>query len=540
MMGRLAAAALVASVALAAPGARAAVVQTAADAGAAHGRVLVMPFDNVAREGRIFWMSEASAVLLTDDLRALGVDAIPRDERRGALEHLQVSQVTMLTDATIIRIGQVLGAATVIVGSLELDGDALAIRARSIALDTGRILANVTESTPIAQVFAAFERLARKLSPPSEVTTDAILRQNPPLPAFEDYVKGLVAETPATAVSYLRAALALHPAFDRARLALWEVYTDLAQHRQALAAVQAIDAGSAVHREAAFRAGLSQIWLELYDDAFATYSALAAENPAATVMNNLGVVQARRGGGREAGTPAYFFTKAADADPADPDYFFNLGYAYWLARDMPSAVYWLREAVRRQPGDGEAHYVLGAAIAAGGGSPGESIREKELARRLSSTFEEWDKRPAGDPVPSRLERLELAIEAPPRTAVLAEQRNQSNLVQFYLERGRRLFDLENDRDALVELNRALFLSPYQAEAQLLLGRIRLRSGQVDEAIDAFKISIWSAETSAAHVALGEAYLEAADPAAARREAERALAMSPESDDAKRLLDRAVP
>ena len=38
-----------------------------------------MPFENVTREGRIFWLGEASAVLLTDDLNALGAGAITRD-----------------------------------------------------------------------------------------------------------------------------------------------------------------------------------------------------------------------------------------------------------------------------------------------------------------------------------------------------------------------------------------------------------------------------------------------------------------------------
>src|SRR5439155_1806693 len=47
-------------------------------------RILVMPFENVTREGRIFWLTEAAAVLLSDDLQALGTDAITREERREA------------------------------------------------------------------------------------------------------------------------------------------------------------------------------------------------------------------------------------------------------------------------------------------------------------------------------------------------------------------------------------------------------------------------------------------------------------------------
>ena len=88
---------------------------------------------------------------------------------------------------------------------------------------------------------------------------------------------------------------------------------------------------------------------------------------------------------------------------------------------------------------------------------------------------------------------------------------------------------------MVELNHALYLSPYLADAHFLLGRIHLRNGRVHDAIDAFKIVLWSAETADAHAALGEAYRQARDPAAARAEAERALAMDPSSADAKALL-----
>ena len=66
-------------------------------------RILVMPFENVTRNGRIFWLGEASAVLLADDLNALGSDAITREERRHAFERLQVPPAAALTDATVIR-----------------------------------------------------------------------------------------------------------------------------------------------------------------------------------------------------------------------------------------------------------------------------------------------------------------------------------------------------------------------------------------------------------------------------------------------------
>ncbi len=514
----------------------------ATQAAAASSRILVMPFENVTRDSRIFWLGEASAVVLADDLNALGADAITREERRQAFERLQVPPAAALTDATVIRIGQLVGASQVVVGSLELAKDTLVVHARSIALEAGRVQTDVVERGPVPELFAIFERVARRIAPGSSRTSEEVERQHPPIAAFEHYVKGLLAETPATATHYLDAALTLAPAFDRARLALWEVYEEQGDHERALGAVTPVQAGSAWARRARFLAGLSQLNLKKYDESFTTFQVLAAAKPTATVFNNLGVVQLRRGTvTTQTGLPTYFFTKAAETDRDDSDYFFNLGYAYWLNRDAQAAIYWLRETVRRNAADGDAHFVLGAALAAAGDGA-EASREKELAKRLSSTYQEWDKRPPADPVPKGLERVKSDIELPhasriETTLANSEQRDQRELARFHLDRGRRLFQQENDREAIVELNRALYLSPYDSDAHLILGRIHLRNGRVLQAVNALKISLWSQETPQAHVALGEAYLQTRDMAGARAEAERALALEPASADAKRLLER---
>jgi tetratricopeptide (TPR) repeat protein len=99
---------------------------------------------------------------------------------------------------------------------------------------------------------------------------------------------------------------------------------------------------------------------------------------------------------------------------------------------------------------------------------------------------------------------------------------------------------ESDREAVAELNRVLFLAPYDAEAHLLLGRVHLRAGHAREAIDELNISIWSAETADAHALLAEAYLEAKETDEARHEAERALALDPRHDGARRVIGQLPP
>jgi len=502
-------------------------------------RVLVMPFEIARGDQRFLWLSEAASVVLADDLNALGVESISRDERSAAFSRLQVPPAAALTDATVIRLGQLLGASHVVVGRLAIDGDDLLVEARSLALDVARVHRTASGRGPVQNLYTTLEPVARALAPPSERSTEEVEAQHPPIDAFEQYVKGLLAETPAIAVQYLNAAIVAYPEYARPRLALWDIHTDQGAHERALAAVRSVPGNSPWADRAAFLAGLSYLTLSRYDDAFRTLSELAGGDPAPDVLNNLGVVQLRRLGA--SGDATYYFTRAADSDPSDADYCFNLGYAYWRAGNPSAAIYWLRETVRRNAVDADAHFVLSVALAAEG-SRAEANRERDLARRLSSVYATWEPVPGGDLVPEGLERLKSSVELPAArhlddTLTAAGQREQQEMATFHLNQAARFFLEERDREALEALARVLFLSPYEAEAHVLVARIHLRAGRLPEAIDALKISLWSAVTSEAHGLLAEAYLRSGEPEAARAEADRALALDPDSAEARAVLDR---
>jgi len=507
------------------------------------GRVLVMPFENSRRDARLHWMGEAAALLLTDELELRGIDAIPRAERIRAFDELHLPSAATLSRATVIKVGEFVGASEIIVGSVAVDGSTLIVEAHSVRIDVGRLQPNVTERGPLTETFPIFERTAGRLAP--ELKPRSVRPSRPPLEAFEDFVKGLMAESAASRATFLESAIALNPGYDRALLALWGVRNDQGDHTAALAAARAVPETSALVRQARFAAAVSLLELKNFDDALESFKSLAEAQSdrafTASAYNNLGVVQLRRGAASQSGLPTYFLTKAADADPGDGDVLFNLGYAYLLERNHQGAVYWLRETLRRNPADPDAHYVLGAALALGG-SPVEAAREKELARQLSSESADLERRAAAEklPVPRGLERLRVDPDlrggaAREQVPVNSAQREQRELAVFHLDRGRRLFEREEDRQALVELRRAIYLSPYEASAHLLIGRIHLRAGHFNEAVDALKISIWSAETAEARIALAETYMKQQNTAGARTELERVLVMDPTSAEAKRLL-----
>jgi predicted Zn-dependent protease len=506
------------------------------------GRLLVLTFDSDAGLPLTYWLGEAATLLVIDELAALGVPVLTRDERLQVFDELRVPAGVTLTRATRLKVAHLVRADELVEGTVAVEGAEVVVRARALLVRAGRYRTDVSERGPVTDLVSVARRVARHLArdtgapiPESVVRRDEAV----PLEAFELYVKGIVAGPGDARIRFLRAAIEKHPGYDRARLALWRAQSEAGDHQFALQAVRGVPPASPWARPAQFVMARSLIELRQEDEAFAVLAGLAEAKADPGVLNNQGVVQLRRGGSTEAGTPAYFFHRAAELDPDDPDLFFNLGYAYALARDAAAAVYWLREAVRRDPSDADAHYVLAAALQAYGAGA-EGTREHELARRLSARYEE-ETRP-GQPLLRGLERVKdepepVHVVRFDRSLEQIEEPQRRELARLQIDEGRRYYDLQQDTEALGAVRRALFLVPYDADALLLLARIQLRSGHVRDAVESARVALWAADTAAGHVVLGQALVEARDVAGGRAELDRALALDPASAEAQALLAR---
>lgn len=513
----------------------------AAPARAQDGAVLVVPFELERFDPRVGWLAEGVAVGVTRTLEIRGVEVVTRDERLAALERLQLPPAAALTRATLIKVAELVGASRIVLGSVREAEGTVTIVARRLDVDDARLVELPVAAAPAPRLFEAFTRLVEHLDPPAAIAGAPTAPIAPSVPAFELYVRGLVAPSPEQQEKSFAQALTLAPEYEDARRALWSAQTTRGAHELALATAGGV-AGTRVAGGATpewrLRAASALVQLRRYDDAFAQLTALAADSRDPAVPSLLGVVQLRRGSTPQTGRATYYFNQAVERDATSADACFNLGYAYWLDKDALAAAYWLREAVRRDPTDGDAHFVLAAALAASGAGP-ESERERELARRLS---ERWENVGASDTVPRGLERLPEYSRPSSRglesTLSAGVQRDQRALAAFHLDTARRAFDAGRDQEAIRETQRALYLTPYDVDALRLLGRAQARSGLLQDAIGALKIAIWSQETAAAQVELGELLLRAHDAAGALKAAERALVLEPRHAGAVDLAARA--
>ena len=467
--------------------------------------VVVLAFEPLPGTQGDGWLGEGVALLLTEIFEAHGIDVVHREERIEAFERLQLPPHVPVSRASALRVGNVLGAGAVVVGQFARHGNSVEIRARAMTLSPPSLSSEVSETRLASSLFAAVSTVADTLT--GHTGPPVVWTPPPSVSAFAAMVEGLTAERVDDQERYLQASLKLSPSYADARLVLGALLREGGRYRAALAALSEVPQTAPESRRARYLAALSLIDLKRYDEAFRALRDLLKLQPAAAVSTALGVVQLRRTPTPQTGEPTYYFNQAVELDPEDADLYFNLGYAYWRARDAQGSAYWMREAVRRNPADPEAHWVLGTALLQLGATV-EGERERSLARQLSADEERWRAAAETSGVPSGLERLSTRLDAGRRRGqpldAPSSAGERTSLAGFHLDAGRRAFERGDDRDAIAALRRATFLSPYLAEAHVLLGRLYLRSERIDEAVVALRIALWSEDDAETRHLLTEA------------------------------------
>ncbi len=156
-------------------------------------RVLVLPFENAGSDARLLWLGEASSVLVADGLKARGLASIGRDDRVRAFEELHLPLSATLSRATVIKVAELLGAGELVTGTFRVQDRTLTIQAHITRVDAGRVRQPVTERGELTDLFELHDRLVRNLTPDVPRSSNPSPSTRPPLGAFENYIKGLVA-----------------------------------------------------------------------------------------------------------------------------------------------------------------------------------------------------------------------------------------------------------------------------------------------------------------------------------------------------------
>lgn len=520
--------------------------------------IVAMPFENLSGRAEYNWVGESFAAALADLFDKPGLVAIRPDERNVAYKQEGLPPTAILTRATMIKIAERAGANLVVMGTYRIAGEGrestITITARVVDIREGRLVGKeYNRGGPLVdlqklQGDLAYEILYQhnQALPFSrdQITTDATIA---PIGAFENFIKGTLTRERDPRIGFLERAI--KEFYDKNKTQYVAAIFELGRNRfesgeykEALEQLALVDEKNQRYDEAQFYAGVAQDALGQTDKAVATLKKLAGRLPLFEVYNNIGVLLIKQKQYKDA---IDHLKPAMDAAPRDTDTLFNLGYAYFLAKDNANAAVTLRAEIKQRASDGEAYYILSKALAAQGDQAGGNAASDQ-AKKLLPSYAQWETK--GVPLVARIKTSFSKInyyrykrEQDERLNAQTQISSQPPQVDQLLEASRAAFIAGRDAEALGTLGKLLQMSPQNYEAHLLMGRLYERQGDFERASNALKAAVfWNPKLVPAHVLLGRIAVLKNDCAAAQVSANKALQIDPNDQDGqalKRLIEQ---
>jgi tetratricopeptide (TPR) repeat protein len=525
-------------------------------AGSQQGIYLVFPFENVGASPRLDWLSEGLEELTIQRLSGAGAQVYSHEGRAVELERSGLPRSSKLSRATMLHLAEDLDADFVVFGKFTANGTSLTVESQVLKVYPARLLPASRETGKLDSLMDLNARLVWRMLSASDRNYSQSLaeftkRQRPlRLDAFEHYIRGLLAAEDDARLRELREAARLEPDWPEPDFALGEVYFARRDCDSALPWYTRVPKTNDRYVEAIFATGVCRLLLSQPDRAEETFTSLqeAMKNSAVSgadlpeILNDLAIARARQGKTAAAQTD---LRRAAELDPSEDDYPFNLGLLALQTNDFAAAAPYFREATEREPDNAEDRALLILSLEKAGKKT-EADQERESA---NETFGP-DGLPAirldaKNETVARLNRikteldvtaLRAEIESADSPANQAASDSSNDSAVSRLRRGRQYLAAGHVDSAEKEFRAVLAADPGSAAAHHGLAEIDRRLGKMDDAVKELQASLAARDSAVVRTMLAKIYLEQKKPDLARAEVEKALKLAPNYTEAKQFLE----
>jgi len=262
-----------------------------------------------------------------------------REDRLNAFDRLGIPAGAKPSRATLYQVAQQLDADYVLMGDYRIDGANIAVHARLMDMERLRLSNELTESGQLANLISIQTALAwdvlNTLNPAGIAAKADFLARFPAQrpDVLENYVRGITATSEQEKIKRFKEVVRLEPTHALALLQLGKSYYKARDYESAASWLARVPITDTNANEAQFYLGLAAFYAGHMDKADSAFRSLAARLPLTEVLNNLGVVAARRG---QRGARGYF-EKTVQTDPDEPDYRFNLAVELYREGDPSGA-----------------------------------------------------------------------------------------------------------------------------------------------------------------------------------------------------------
>lgn len=492
----------------------------------AQGRLLlILPFENHTSQPNLDWIGEGAANILNRRLDSAGFLTIGRGDRLYALDRLGLPQSFQPSHATTIRIAQTLDADSVILGFYTLSGDQLTASAQILNIKALTLSPPIRQEGDLKNLLDILNSLAwrvvRQIDPGYSVAEQTFLAADGPLrvEAFENYIRGIIAEAPSERIVHLKESLRLDPSFTPAWFGLGMAYFTNQEYDSAAATFGRLSKEDPKALEADFYRGLAFFYTANYMKAEDAFAFVSLRLPLPEVVNNQAVAASRRG--RDS---VPLFQQAVTADPKDPDYRFNLAVSLRRRNDIQGAIREIDQELKLRPQDTEAQAFANAvknpAAVKVNPDRGKAVPDDTLPlERIKRSYNESGFRQAAFEM-EQVEAMRLASLPPDaRASALVKQGDQ------FMNSG---LTLEAER----QFQAALQANPSSALAHAGLAQVREHSGDSNAARQEAQKSLALAPNVPAHLVLARLDLETNELGTAAIEVSQALKLEPANASAR--------
>jgi tetratricopeptide (TPR) repeat protein len=368
---------------------------------------LVLPFFNLSKDSNLDWMGESLAESVREALSSEGLMALDRDDRIQAYSRLSLRPYSLLTKASVVKIGEELDAEQVIFGQYDLkvepgskgdpgsavksakNGATLLITARVLDLKRVKEGPEFREVGALEDLAALQEHLAwqtLRFLKPAGAPSEAEFRERHPavrVDAVENYTRGLLAVNADEKHRFFTQAARLDSHYSLPEFQLGRLLWSKKEYKSAAEWFQKVAPGDVHYHEASFFLGLCRYQSGDFVGAVAAFQEVTRVVPLSEVYNNLAAAESRA---NRLASSVDDFRKALEGDRSDSVYQFNLGYELWRAGSFTAAAERFHAVLDHDPADGEAALLLARCEKQSGPRPGDS--QTEGLERLKTNYEE--------------------------------------------------------------------------------------------------------------------------------------------------------
>jgi tetratricopeptide (TPR) repeat protein len=484
--------------------------------------VLVLPFDNSTHQPGLEWISEAFPEVLGQRLNTQSLFLISRDDRQYAFDRMGIPVNLHASRATLYRIAGQLDADYILLGSYSYDGQTFTARAQVLDMKALHLSPDQVESGPLTDLIGIQTALAwdvlRQMRPKFAEPRQAFLQRAPAirLDAFENFIRGVVASSKPEKIRYLKAAVAINPQYAQADMLLAKTYFAQHDYDQAALWFAKLPADDAAYSEANFLLGLCEFHLGHFDRASTAFQTTAERVPLTEVLNNIGVVENRRGHHNAAD----YFQKAVQADPSEADYHFNLAIALYRKGDINGAQRQLRETLSRRPNDAEARQFQEALAA----SLTMAVHSAALSVPLTRIKQNYDES----------SYRQLAVELQNAIDASIGKAKPSDRAALHIEQAHDFLTSGAMSEAESQYREALTHEPENPIALAGLAHSLLLQNKFPQARREALLALRYRPSAEAYLVLARCYLHDNDSDGAEQNLRKARALEPLSEDANAL------